>query len=259
MGCIYQAYCVVSRKSYVGFAFDLECRKAEHKKAAEDGCHYIFYRAIRKYGWDAFEWSILYQDEDSNREWLGWWEKKFIRKLKTKMPNGYNMTDGGDGGSGPKSEETRKKLSIAQTGKKHSEETKRKQSIAQTGKVMSEESRAKISAIVKNRIPWNKGKTLSEDHKTKISIAAKGQIPWNKGKKILSSSGQPPGTPGKPPSSPEAASEDETGVEPPTEEEAVKTASRALELAVKSLGLDVAGSGLPAIVANRLIEKAAGR
>lgn len=71
--------------------------------------------------------------------------------------------------------------------------------------------------------------------------------------------GQPPGTPVKPPSSPEAASEDETGIEPPTEEEAVKRASRALELAVKSLGLDAAGSGLPAIVANRLIEKAAGR
>jgi phage portal protein BeeE len=74
--------------------------------------------------------------------------------------------------------------------------------------------------------------------------------------------GQQPGTPGtpvKPPGGPEAASEDETGVEPPTEEDAVKTASTALELAVKSLGLDVAGSGLPAIVAERLIEKAAGR
>jgi hypothetical protein len=71
--------------------------------------------------------------------------------------------------------------------------------------------------------------------------------------------GQPPGTPGKPPGSPEAASEDETGVEPPTEEEAVKHASTALETAVKALGLSVAGSGLPAVVAQRLIEKAAGR
>lgn len=71
--------------------------------------------------------------------------------------------------------------------------------------------------------------------------------------------GQPPGTPVRPPGSPEAASEEEAGVEPPTEEEAVKTAAGALETAVKSLGLDVTSAGLPAIVAKRLIEKAAGR
>ena len=71
--------------------------------------------------------------------------------------------------------------------------------------------------------------------------------------------GQPPSTPGKAPSTAQEPPEDETGVEPPTEEEAVKTASRALELAVKSLGLDVAGAGLPAVVASKIISVAGGR
>lgn len=71
--------------------------------------------------------------------------------------------------------------------------------------------------------------------------------------------GQPPGTPVPAPGSPQNAEEGEEGETPPTEEQAVKTAARALERAVQSLGLDVSASGLPEVVAQRLIEKAAGR
>jgi hypothetical protein len=71
--------------------------------------------------------------------------------------------------------------------------------------------------------------------------------------------GQPPGAPETAPGSPRNAPEDEDGVEPPTEEEAVGSAAKALELAVKSLGLDVAGAGLPKVVADKIIAVAGGR
>lgn len=57
-----------------------------------------------------------------------------------------NMTDGGDGGFGcARSEETRKKMSIAHKGRKKSEETRRRMSMANIGRPVSEETRRKIS------------------------------------------------------------------------------------------------------------------
>jgi hypothetical protein len=64
------------------------------------------------------------------------------------------------------SEETRRKMSEAQTGKHFSEETRRKISEANAGKQRSEETRRKISEA-------RTGKHHSEDHRRKISEANK--------------------------------------------------------------------------------------
>jgi len=67
------------------------------------------------------------------------------------------------------SDETRKKISESLKGRKRppfSDETKRKMSIAQTGE----------------NHPFY-GKHLSDEHKRKISDGLKGRTPWNKGKK----------------------------------------------------------------------------
>jgi group I intron endonuclease len=114
MGAVYLASNKVNGKAYVGFTFDLIRRQEGHKRDTRDGSMLAFHCAIRKYGWDAFEWSVVYEDdEDSDREWMGWWERKFIKKLGTKVPNGYNMTDGGDGGAMEYTDEHREKIGKA--------------------------------------------------------------------------------------------------------------------------------------------------
>jgi hypothetical protein len=94
----------------------------------------------------------------------------YIRHLCSKTPNGYNMTDGGDGGSGHIcSEETRNKISKTLTGKKHTEKRKFNSSKAHMGFKPSEETRKKISV-------GNTGKHHSEEAKIKISMSQTGKI-----------------------------------------------------------------------------------
>ena len=85
----------------------------------------------------------------------------------------------------PKSEETKAKLSIINTGKKHSEETKAKISEKGKGRQHKEESKRKISEKQKGKkiseeqklkiSETHKGKTISEESKRKISEALKGR------------------------------------------------------------------------------------
>ena len=79
-----------------------------HEWDASNGSDLYFHRAIRKYGWDAFEWTVLAEDDDE--EWLFLVEKKYVNQLGTKSPGGYNLKDGGEGGSCP-CEETRRRMS----------------------------------------------------------------------------------------------------------------------------------------------------
>ena len=67
-------------------------------------------------------------------------------------------------------------------GMKHTEETKKKMSIAQKGRTFSEETKKKMSEARKGTPPWNKGKKCPEETKKKISETKMGTPPWNKGK-----------------------------------------------------------------------------
>ena len=69
-----------------------------------------------------------------------------------------------------RSEETRKKISIARKGTHPSEETRKKISIVRKGTHLSEETKQKLSITLKGR----KGTHLSEETKQKISTARKG-------------------------------------------------------------------------------------
>lgn len=140
-----------------------------------------------------------YSDSEMNDD-----EKYYIKLYKTLWPNGYNLSEGGDGGvpceesrrkmsnsqKGEKNhfygkhhtEETKNTISIknggensAWYGKKHSDETKRKMSATQKGennsffgKHHTEETRKKISENLK-------GKHHSEESKRKMSAAQKGE------------------------------------------------------------------------------------
>ena len=68
-----------------------------------------------------------------------------------------------------------------------SEETRRKIAIANTGRKLSEKSRKKMSESIKKLYAngWQnprKGKHLSAETKRKMSLSKKGKPAWNKGK-----------------------------------------------------------------------------
>ena len=78
-------------------------------------------------------------------------EQYYIKVFKTLWPNGYNLTEGGDGGEIP-----------------------------------CEEIRKKMSMKLKGRTPYNKGKPMSEEQKKKLSDAHKGKTMSDEQKKKLS-------------------------------------------------------------------------
>lgn len=93
----------VGGKSYVGVSSRPRRRLAEHRKAES-----LVGRALRKYGETQVE--ILGEFEVRSDAYEA--EKEAIRSLGTKSPSGWNVTEGGEGMSGP-SAETRRKLSEA--------------------------------------------------------------------------------------------------------------------------------------------------
>ena len=113
MAIVYQAINLVNGKSYVGFSTNFPKRKIAHKTKAVNNSPTHFHNAIRKYGWDNFEWNILYEgkEEDARRK-----EMEYISSLDT-ITNGYNLTIGGEGTTGWKhTDEARKTISTAQIG-----------------------------------------------------------------------------------------------------------------------------------------------
>ena len=78
---------------------------------------------------------------------------------------------------GPRSEETKRKISEAKKGEIRSEEFKTNLSNYWKGKIFSEETKSKISKSLKGkhkgRIPWNKGIPMTDEQKRKISETKK--------------------------------------------------------------------------------------
>jgi group I intron endonuclease len=121
-------------------------------------CKYL-YRAINKYGKENFKKYIV---EYCDVEHLSERERYYIKEWKTKAPNGYNLTDGGEGTSGYKfTDEQKNTLSKAKMGTKQSDEQKEKESKAHLGIPKSEESKRKLSLS-------RKGIVFSEEWKENL-------------------------------------------------------------------------------------------
>ena len=136
MGTIYKITCLINGKAYVGQTRQsFKRRITEHKRDSSKGRPGID-AAIAKYGWANFTAEII---EVCPVEMLNEREMYWIAKLNSKVPHGYNLTDGGDGGRGcSPSAETRAKISAKLKGRpahnkgvKHTAEARAKMSAAQ--------------------------------------------------------------------------------------------------------------------------------
>jgi len=131
-------------KIYVGQTQrTLQERIREHKRKSRK-LSYID-RAIKKYGLENFIVEVIEECETIDE--LNEREKFWIRELNCKIPNGYNLTDGGLGRV--VTDKERKNKSESQKGHVVSEETRKKISKANTGKthVVTEEMRKYMSAM----------------------------------------------------------------------------------------------------------------
>ena len=160
VGVIYLITNLLNGKKYVGQTTNIKRRIQQHK------CGELYIdKAIQKYGWKNFKVEVLeecYTVEQLNEREIFW-----IAELNSKVPNGYNLTDGGDGIVGC-SEETRAKLALASKGRKFSEETRAKIGLASKNRRPNEETRAKMSVAHKHRRPPD------EKTRAKMSAAQKG-------------------------------------------------------------------------------------
>ena len=114
MAYIYRIFNKITKKCYIGETkcLDVTRRWNQHKKTIENNKDYCpaLRDAVIKYGIENFIFTVIIVCFDDDRFK---YEKEFIIKYNSISPNGYNLTNGGEGGGGFQ-------------GKKHSEEVKNK-------------------------------------------------------------------------------------------------------------------------------------
>ena len=160
---IYAIVNQVTRDMYVGSAVVVNRRWSSHRSQLRKGTHHCKHlqNAHVKYGEQSFDWEIIEFVDDTNK--LIKREQFWIDFFKPI----YNKRAIADSCLGLKrSEESRLKMSVAQTGKKQSEETKAKRSALLKGRPRPLAVREKISASHIGIVP-------NEASRAKMSESAK--------------------------------------------------------------------------------------
>jgi group I intron endonuclease len=163
-------YCIenlVNGKKYIGKSFDdiEKNRWYNHKNMLRRSVHGNKYlqNSWNKYGEENFKFWIVEEHLENDEKKLGEIERKYIKEWNTRIPNGYNLTDGGEGISGYKhTDESREKMRISQLNR-NPEITERMRKTL-TGRKMSEEMKKKLAGTRK------KGRIVSEETKQKLRI-----------------------------------------------------------------------------------------
>ena len=176
---MYNIYLITNlenKKQYVGITkFSITERFYQHTKRG-----FILTKAIKKYGEDKFSIELIEEVDTSGKAYE--LEQSYIKEYNSKVPYGYNITDGGDGIFGwEATEEYRQECServkqlhkekkVGMYGKMHSDETKRKMSEASKGKSKPWLIGRKFSPETIEKLrQLNLGKIVSEETRKKIS------------------------------------------------------------------------------------------
>lgn len=139
----------INGKKYVGQTTQgLEQRWRRHCwDCTADKSNMPVSKAIKKYGKENFAIEIL--DNCTSLEELNAKEKYYAQELKTFSPNGYNLRAGN--GLGSMTDETKRKISIGNKGKKISAETLKKQSESHKGHAVLDSTKKKLSILNKGK------------------------------------------------------------------------------------------------------------
>ena len=152
-------------KSYIGITtWSVPERFAEHcarARRAKGG--YAVHSALRKHGSENVEVKTLVVAND--RDFLGSLEINAIKAFGTLSPNGYNLTEGGEGRF-DLSDESKRKRSQALKARKASDETRSKISAATKRQMADPLVRAHLSKLAKLR-------KVSDETRKKISEASR--------------------------------------------------------------------------------------
>lgn len=159
---IYLITNIITKKAYVGMSKNSEKRFDKHKRNAISGVNRRLYDSMRKHGIENFKMEVI--DFAETRDIAAEKERLWIASLGTLMPNGYNMTAGGDGG-----------YTLSSWTEEEINALYRRQGLSRAGRVVSDETRNKISEK-------HKGKVISEEQRQKIrkTLLEKGISPPDK-------------------------------------------------------------------------------
>ncbi|MCI0528011.1 MAG: GIY-YIG nuclease family protein [Nitrospira sp.] len=159
-GIIYLITNKKNGKQYVGQTLrPLEERWAQHVRKAKNHDNNYLGNALIRYGAEGFRIEEVAQ-ADSQEE-LDLLEIETIAKLNTLRPHGYNLTEGGLGGT--PTEEVREKIRQGKLGEKN----------PNYGRVYTEEERKLLSKLMSGEGNPFHGKRHSEETKRRLSAIAK--------------------------------------------------------------------------------------
>ena len=166
---IYQIYFPISKKRYIGQTKNFEKRMKAHFKSGSLVC-----KALWKY--DNWQVSILHtckSRDEANRI-----EIEEIRNFNSIVPNGYNLTHGGEGNSTPRSEEWKQNHKKFMQGKQYAKGYKfTKEQLEKCRQAHLGKKRPEHSNFMKgNQFPnGNKNPGVSKSNKQRIGEKRSGK------------------------------------------------------------------------------------
>lgn len=145
---IYLIKSLIQNKVYIGKTKNFVKRRWTHLNELNKGIHKNYYlqKSWNKYGKDNFIFEFI---KATNLENLCKEEIEFIIEYNSFIPNGFNLTKGGEGGTMPP--EIIEKVRIKNLGKKRSQKTKDLISAGNKGRKRTIEQRLNLSKIFKGR------------------------------------------------------------------------------------------------------------
>lgn len=146
--CIYKITNTIDNKVYIGKTTDIDRRWKAHVREYEKYNNRYLYRAMNKHGIANFHLEVL--ETNIPNEMIDEYEIRYIKLYNSKSPNGYNMTDGGEGSIGrPMNEKTKKILLDYRLNNSPSKQTRDKMSKSHKNRYKNPEERKKLSESMK--------------------------------------------------------------------------------------------------------------